>query len=144
MSTKLLARVVTIACCLGFGLFVFADEEKTNESKIQELHSQKQSLLEDIVSRYRFAYSRGKPVLDELLDMEHQLLVAKIDAADSHADRVKLREAIVKNRREIVEARDAGMRMGKNTEVDTLSAKVMLIDAELALANELSHGGPTK
>ena len=144
MSWNLIARVTTVACCLGFGLFVVANDEATKDPTLRELQSMKLDLLEDIAERYRFGFSLGKPVLEELLAAEHQVLLAKLDLTDSQTDRIKLREEVVKNRSDLVDARIAGMRLGKNAEVDMLTARVMLIDAQIDLANARSQGGHTR
>ena len=94
----MLIRIASISCCLSLVIFVVADDDVASNSKIRELQSQKLELLEDIVTRYKFGYSMGKPVLGELLAAEHELLHAKLDIANSQADRVRLLELIVENR----------------------------------------------
>lgn len=131
------APIATIALAFSLVLFAVAQEDAgANRSEISELQAQKMELLQELVDRYEFAYSSGRPVLEELLAVERDLLSAKLEMAESSADRIAIRESIVENRRRLVEARVAGLQLGKNAEVDILFARIEKIDAEISLARE--------
>jgi hypothetical protein len=138
MSRHILFSSALVVCCSGFVLLGVAADDQAVTENIDDLHSQKLSLLEDIAARYQFGYATGKPVLEELLAAKHALLEARLSMADQQADRVKLHELIVENRARLVEARAAGHQLGKNAEVDILAARVEHIDAKIALQQERS------
>ncbi len=137
MSPRHFIPITTLVLAFGLVLFAVAQEESANDpNEIRKLQAQKVELLQDLVERYRFAYSSGKPVLEELLAVERDLLSAKLDMTISPAERVAIRESIVENHRKLVQARVAGLQLGKNAEADILRARVEKIDAEIALARE--------
>lgn len=136
MSRNHLVPVVSVACCLTFAFLGVADDARPSNAVINELHSEKLLLLNDIVSRYEFAYSKGRPVFEELLAAKHDLLYAKLAIADSHDDRLKLLELIVENRHRLVETRIAAYELGHITEVEILAARLGYIDAKIDLQHE--------
>jgi hypothetical protein len=144
MFRKVLISISSVACCLGFVLFSLAEDGSSSSANLRELHAEKLSILEDIVSRYEFGYSKGKPVLEELLSAKHDLLRARLLAAESQADRIKLQELIVENRGRLVEARIAAHQLGNNTEIDILAARVEHIDARIELQHVRSDGRGTR
>ena len=144
MSRNFFLRIFAVACSLGFVFLVVAEDDLKSSETIQELQSEKLSLLEQLVDRYQFGYSKGKPVLEELLAAKYDLLHAKLLIADSQANRVKLQEQIVENRRRLVEARVAGHKLGNNAEVDIIAARIAQIDAKIALRHLRSDGRQTR
>ena len=139
-GNRLVALSIT-AACLSLTLFAVADVPSESSSKrIAELHSQKLEVLQDIVDRYQFGYSKGKPVLEEMLAAEHELLLARLDLAKSRQDFIALRELLLENRIRLVEARVAGAKIGTVAEVAILTARVQKIDAEIDLEHERSNG----
>ena len=144
MSRNRLIPIASVACCMSVVLIGIADDNHATNAKIDELHSEKLSILEDIVTRYEFGYSKGRHLLEELIAAKHDLLLAKLSIADSQADRMKLQKLIIENRGELVGARIAANRLGNNTEVDILAARVEYIDAKIALQSEASLGRRTE
>lgn len=144
MSRKVLIPIASVVCCLGCVLFSWANDANSLSAKLHELHSEKLSILEDIVTRYEFGYAKGKPVLEELLSAKHDLLRARLSIADSQANRIKLQELIVENRGRLVEARIAAERLGNAAEIDVLAARVEHIDAKIDLQQARSDGRWTR
>jgi hypothetical protein len=129
---------------LAFVLHGVANDDRSSNDTIDQLQSEKESLLEEIVSRYEFGFAAGKPVLEELLAAKHDLLRAKLSVADSRADRIRLKELIVVNRGKLVEARIAANRLGNLADVEILTARVGYIDAKVDLLREQSMSEETK
>lgn len=128
------ALFVAIAC-IGGTLLAVADVTSDHASEqIQQLHSQKIEILQDLVDRYKFANSHGKPVLDEMLAAESKLLRAKLEIAQSTADRIELHELLLKNRETLVEVKIAGKELGRVAEVEILTSRVAKLEAEIELA----------
>lgn len=144
MFRKFLIPITSLACCLSFVLFGLANDDNSSSAHLNELYSEKLSILEDIVTRYEFGYSQGKPVLEQLLSAKHDLLRARLLLADSQADCIKLQELIVENRGKLVEARIAAHRLGNIAEVDILAARVEHIDAKVDLLHVRADGRRTK
>ena len=134
--------VTSVALVFSFVLFAVAQEDSGNgASEVRKLQTQKLELLQELLDRYKFGYSSGKPVLEEVLAVEHDLLNTRLEMAISRAERVAIRESVVDNRRKLLEARVAGLQLGNSAEVDILFAKVEKIDAEIALAREKATSG---
>jgi hypothetical protein len=140
--SRLHLLITSVALVFSFVLFTVAQEDSGNgTSEVRKLQTQKLELLQELLDRYKFGYSSGKPVLEEVLAVEQDLLNTRLEMAITRAERVAIRESIVDNRRKLVEARVAGLELGNNPEVDILFAKVERIDAEIALSREKATPG---
>ncbi len=125
-----------MVCWISIAFFVTGEDEVTSNAELRELQSEKLSLLQDIVGRYQAGFKKGKPVLEELLAAEHELLVAQLELADSAADRLESLNLIAINRGKLVEVRTAGHKLGTNAEIDILKARVWHVDAKIAVMHE--------
>lgn len=91
MSRTYLVRITTVALVFSCVLFAVAQEKAGNDaSEVRKLQAQKLQLLQELLDRYKFGYSTGKPVLEEILAVELDLLNTRLEMATSRAERVAM------------------------------------------------------
>ena len=122
---------------LVLGAMVFASAESPSaKNDVRKLQSERLALLEDIVDRYRYGQEQGKPVFEELLAAERQLLDANLELSASSAERHKILKSLVSNREKLVSVRTAGARVGTYAEIEIMHARVSLLEAKIQLSQE--------
>jgi len=123
-------------------VYVVGQERRSADkpTRVNELLSERESVLVQVSKLQRAAYERGEASLDSVLASETDVLLAKLELADTAEQRIAIRESLVDAARQLEEAAKRLFEAGQCSQVDTLKAKALRLRAEADLIHERLPG----
>jgi hypothetical protein len=146
MKVSLTLTVIFAGLLLATGLLRAAGDPAADASqKIRELHKQRIATLQQAADLLNTEYKDDRRSYDELCQGRLLLVYAKLAAAETGEDRVKLHESIVAMMKEKEDLLVQALKLDNVDALNVLNAKAERLKAELGLEEaRISAGKPAK
>jgi hypothetical protein len=134
-------KIALALTVLSAGLLLAADNPQVDASKkIRELHKEHIAALQQVADMLTAEYKNDRRSYEELFQGRLSVLKAKLDAAETGPERVKLYESIVELTKEKETFLVQALKLEKVDALKVLNAKADRIKAEIALEEARGNG----
>jgi hypothetical protein len=134
-------KIALTLTLLSAGLLLAADDSQGDaRRKIRELHKEYIATLQQAADLLTAEYKNDRRSYEELFQGRLLVLKAKLDAAETGAERVKFREGIVEMMKEKEARLVEALKFEKVDALKVLNAKADRIKAEIALEEAKGSG----